>query len=245
MASQHHDDIDQAPTHRRIADELRAGLMCGQYPPGAVLTLRPLAARFNVSPMPIREALRQLVAERALTVEANGSVAVPTIDAEHLAEIRSIRLALEGMAVELAAINRTPDQLEELETLIIASEGTRGMAGPHPNLERNRQFHFAVYAASGSTVLPPLIESLWLQFGPYLQVVIEMVGTSMGTGDQFHRQVLEALYDRDPKRARRALERDITRAMDVMLHSFAEMHDAENPVFQPRRDPSHDVDGHR
>ncbi len=208
------------PTHIRIAAALRTALMCGQYPPGAVLTLRPLASRFRVSPMPVREALRQLVAERALVVEANGSVSVPTLDITHFSDLRRIRLMLEGVAAELAASRITDEQLDELQVLIEASEETVDTT-PRPNLERNRRFHFGVYAASGSTVLVPLIESLWLQFGPYLQVVIEHIGGDLGTGDDYHRRVLDALDRRDPKAAREALERDIARAMDIMLEIYA------------------------
>ena len=209
------------PTHMRIAEALRTALMCGQYPPGAVLTLRPLASRFRVSPMPVREALRQLVAERALVVEPNGSVSVPTLDLTHLSDLRRIRLLLEGVAAELAATRVTDDQLDELEMLIVSSEAGDARHAM-PNLVRNRRFHFAVYAASGSTVLPPLIESLWLQFGPYLQVVLKRVGGTMGVAEEYHRKVLDALHRRDPEAARQALEGDIARAMDIMLDIYTD-----------------------
>jgi DNA-binding GntR family transcriptional regulator len=201
--------------HARVAQALRDGIMSGHYAPGEVITLRKLAAHFDVSSMPVRDALRQLVAERALVVvNANRSVAVPLLDMTRLSDICAIRLNLEGMAAGMAADRATREQLSEIERALAASEA----AGPTPDPAHNLRFHFAIYAASGSSVLVPLIESLWLQFGPYLRRVSDMVGTSLGTGDQHHREVVDALRARDAERARRAITRDISRAMDLLLN---------------------------
>ncbi len=204
---------DTELAHARVASALRHDIMCGRYAPGEVMTLRKLAVKFEMSPMPVRDALRQLVAERALVVvNGNRSVAVPDFDTQRLRDIRAVRQNLEGMAARLAAERRTEQQLGEIERALEMSE-----TGSVPDLERNLEFHFAVYAASQSTVILPLIESLWLQFGAYLRRVIEMVGTSLGTGDQHHRDVFDAIRDRDGDAAGDAIVRDIARAMDMLL----------------------------
>lgn len=203
--------------HARVAAQLRHGLMSGRYEPGEVMTLRKLAAQFDMSPMPIRDALRQLVAERALVVvNANRSVAVPLHDKQRLTDIRRVRLTLEGMAAELAAENATDEHLRLIERALVASEE----GGAVPDLARNRDFHFAIYAASGSEVLLPMIESLWLQFGPYLRRATELVGTSLGTGDQHHREVVNAIVAGNAAQARQAMMDDISRAMDLLLDDF-------------------------
>lgn len=207
-------DGDNGLAHARVARELRRGIMCGHFAPGEVMTLRKLAARFDMSPMPIRDALRQLVAERALVVvNGNRSVAVPMLDMDRLRDIHEVRCKLEGMAAEMAAERRSAKQLAAIERALEASEA----AGAAPDLERNLDFHFAVYAASRSDVLVPLIGSLWLQFGAYLRRVTDLVGSSMGTGDQHHRDVVEAIRAGDADRARAAITRDISRAMDLLL----------------------------
>ncbi|MEO1225054.1 MAG: GntR family transcriptional regulator [Pseudomonadota bacterium] len=208
---------ENLPAHRRVFDALRAELMDGRYRPGDVLTLRRLAADYRVSPMPVREALRQLIAERALTVRPSGSVMVPEMDLARLADLKQVRLLLEGRAAELAAQAISKDRLKALKRTLRRSEATRGDDGALPNLTQNRVFHFQIYRAAGSDVLVPLIESLWLQFGPYLRIVTQRVGTAWGTGDQHHREVIEALTARRPAAARRAIERDISRAMDILL----------------------------
>ena len=199
--------------HARVARILRRDLMGGRYQPGEVMTLRKLAAQFDVSPMPVRDALRQLVAERALEViNANRSVAVPHFDHRRLADIRRVRLEIEGLAAELAALNATDEQIEAIRQF--QSDSERAGRGSQ---ERNRDFHFAVYAASGSAVLMPLIESLWLQFGPYLSRMLALIEASFLVRDHHHREIIEAIARREPQRARKAMTEDIASAMDMLL----------------------------
>ena len=142
---------------------------------------------------------------------------VPEMDLARLADLKQARLLLEGRATELAALAMSKERLKALRQTLKRSEATRGDDGALPNLTQNRVFHFQIYRAAGSDVLVPLIESLWLQFGPYLRIVTQRVGTAWGTGDQYHRKVIEALTERRPAAARRAIERDISRAMDILL----------------------------
>jgi DNA-binding GntR family transcriptional regulator len=200
--------------HARVARALREGIMSGQYEPGEVMTLRRLAARFDVSPMPVRDALRQLVAERALVVvNANRSVAIPLLDKARLSDIGAVRLNLEGMAASLAAQRATDEQLAAIDRALEESE----TPGSSPDPARNQRFHFAIYAASGSSVLVPLIESLWLQIGPYIRRVTDMIGATLGTRNDHHHEIVEALKARESERARAAIVRDISRSMGVMI----------------------------
>ena len=66
-----------AAAHDRVYRTLRVRIMHGELSPGEALTLRGIAGRFGVSMTPVREALRRLVAEGALTMSASGRVATP------------------------------------------------------------------------------------------------------------------------------------------------------------------------
>ena len=56
---------------------------------------------------------------------------------------------------------------------------------------QNRDFHFLLYSSSQTQVLLPLIESVWLQTGPFMRVVYGRIGTSFVV-DQ-HKAAIEAL----------------------------------------------------
>ena len=90
---------------------------------------------------------------------------------------------------------------------------TRWKAAPN----RNRAFHFTIYRQAQSTVLLPIIESLWLQFGPYLRAASDRFDGREGRGINFHSGILDALAQRDGQAARTALEEDIGRAFDLVM----------------------------
>jgi DNA-binding GntR family transcriptional regulator len=88
--------------------------MRGQISPNDRLSLRSLADVLGVSVMPVREAVAKLVAEGALVVTRNQSIAIPIITKERLQEITQVRIEVEGYAAEQAALNWTGDFLDQI-----------------------------------------------------------------------------------------------------------------------------------
>ncbi len=144
--------------------------MNGQILPGRALTIRELATLLDVSPMPIREALRQLSAEKALEIQGNRRVMVPRMTAMKFTELYEARIAIEShsAARALPYIDQTRfTQLRNLDQLI-------NIAQDEGNLEQisilNQDFHRLLYTANPHQVTLPLIESLWLQLGPFMRL---------------------------------------------------------------------------
>jgi DNA-binding GntR family transcriptional regulator len=127
------------------------------------------------------------------------------------------RFAIEGLAISRAASNMTPESLALLKGFIEAQSETDADHVSEGSAQQNRAFHFAIYRQSGSTVLLPIIESLWLQFGPYLRAASERFDGGDGRGTNFHGEILEALSPGDGLAARAALEADIGRAFDLVM----------------------------
>ncbi len=95
-------DVEDEPTtlgHRTYA-ELSGLLMRGELSPGDKVSLRSLALRLGVSMQPVRQAVDRLVADEALEVLPNRAVRVPIMTAARLREITTVRLAIEGFAVQ-------------------------------------------------------------------------------------------------------------------------------------------------
>ncbi len=201
----------------RVYVALRDQLMRGGFEPGQKLKIAELAAAFGTSAMPVRDALNRLTVERALETLPSRTVRVPALSKEALQDLRETRFAIEGLAISRAAANVTPESLDLLRTLIAAQSATDSEHISEESAEQNRAFHFAIYRQSGSAVLMPIIESLWLQFGPYLREASERFDGGEGRGTNFHLEILEALSRRDPVAARAALEADIGRAFDLVM----------------------------
>jgi DNA-binding GntR family transcriptional regulator len=191
----------------QVFERLRRGLMVGAFVPGQVMSLRKLANGFGTSPMPIREALTRLVVVNALEETSNGSVCVPRLTSGRLAELFSVRELLEGAAAEAACRNCTPaliKELTEINTELLGAIAKRNVLGC---LSANQRFHFTLYGASASEVLLPLIESLWLQFGPTMY--LSLLSPDMPWDASAHFEILEGLRTAKPAVARRGVLNDI------------------------------------
>lgn len=75
----------------------------------------------------------------------------------------------------------------------------------------NSDFHFTLYAAADAPVLLGVVESLWLQIGPFMRVVIQRLGASTMV-DQ-HKQAIDALVAGDVKKLEKSIRLDILEGM--------------------------------
>jgi DNA-binding GntR family transcriptional regulator len=209
--------IERETVQERVYGVLRDRLMAGGFEPGQKLKIAELAAALGTSAMPVREALNRLAAERAVEALPNRSMRVPSLSKDALHDLMETRFALEGLAVARAAANMDETTLAQLHELIAAQTATDAEHISEASAQENRAFHFTIYRRSGSAVLLPIIESLWLQFGPYLRVASERFDGRDGRGTNFHSEIVAALARGDGKGARAALESDIGRAFELVM----------------------------
>lgn len=102
-------------TPEAIAAELRAELMAGVLRPGAELPQATLAERFGVSRIPIRDALRILVGEGLVQMEANRGARAINLTATQVREIFDLRILLECDCLRRAALAMTPARLDAID----------------------------------------------------------------------------------------------------------------------------------
>ena len=209
--------VQRETVQTRVYAALREKLMQGGFEPGQKLKLAELAEAFGTSAMPVREALNRLIAERALEALPSRTVRVPSLSRDRLQELKEARFAVEGLAISRAAENITESALQTLNRLIHAQSETDEEHVAEASAEKNRAFHFTIYKQSRSTVLLSIIESLWLQFGPYLRAASDRFDGRDGRGTNFHAALVEALARRDGHAARSALEADIGHAFGLVM----------------------------
>ena len=209
--------VEKETVHERVYLELRTALMTGAFAPGQNVTIRSLAKAFGTSAMPVREALRRLVAEQALQILPNRSVIVPLMSRAKLDELRRVRVVLEGMAAEQAARHVTPKEIAKLARLIDQMHPMVMSGDAKTYLAANQDFHFTIYRAARSQVLLPMIESLWLQIGPLLNLLLRDQSIAEMFAVKHHAAALEALRQGDGPGARAAIAGDISEAADILL----------------------------
>jgi DNA-binding GntR family transcriptional regulator len=204
-----------------VHQQLRHALMTGRFDPGQVMTIASLADSFGTSHMPVREALRRLAAENALEIAPNGSARVPFVTRARLDDLCRARIAVEGLATELGAGQITGRDIASLETMVAEQERIAREDSVYDMLGKNRLFHFTIYRASGSEVLIQLIESLWLQAGPYMRRLSAHVEPLLRAGTLapytgHHHAIIAALKAGDAARAREEMIGDIRTTQDLL-----------------------------
>ena len=214
-------DPIRATLRDRAYEGLRDLLVAGQLAPGEKLSMRQLAAGLGVSPMPVREAVHRLVAERALEVQPQSAVRVPLMNREHFMELTKIRINLEGLATEVAAGRITPIQLAQVRRHHERFRNAARSAKPNPSvvIRANQKLHFAIYRCAQMPTLLLLIETLWLRIGPILIFDLRSSPRRLHTlaAHEYHEHLVAALEQRDGSAARRALARDIESAAEYIL----------------------------
>ncbi|WP_315862540.1 GntR family transcriptional regulator [Phreatobacter aquaticus] len=213
--------IERLTLGDRVYGHMRELLMSGRLAPGEKLSLRATAEILGVSIMPVREAVSRLVADRALEVTPNRAVRVPILDAAQFRELTTVRVEIEGFAAERAAALAGPDDIERIAA---AERAFRDLShAPAPDLAEavrlNKEFHFAVYAATGLSTLMEIVGGLWLKVGPVINLDLRANPERLATGGavRFHADALAAIRRGDGPATRAAIAGDIAGAADFIL----------------------------
>lgn len=198
---------------------LKLAIMGGRIRPGNAVSLRSLATELRVSPMPIRDALNRLVTQRALELLPNRTVRVPLMTREKFKELTFARCYLEGQLAKRAASTIPRKEISKLAELNDRMKAAAKSELIEEFLQLNFEFHFLLYTHSRSEVILPLVESLWLQAGPFLNEYIRDRGFGIAAGH--HERILAGLREGNIKKVQTEIEADIgDAAASVLEYAF-------------------------
>jgi DNA-binding GntR family transcriptional regulator len=219
--------------HRTLAEKayetLHTAIVTGALRPGARLPIEELAEHLEMSPMPIREAVRRLDAVGLVENVPHRGARVTELSVADLAEVYEVRLSLETVAMRRAAARFTAANAaharECLKTLeAMADDASAATSEAHAN------FHFALYDAA---------ESLWLLRGirPAWQVTERYalewpeVRRLNGRAPE-HGEILAACEAHDPDRAASALHTHLATTANLLAEAMG-----ATPLYYPSDSP--------
>lgn len=194
-------------TQEYAYQRLRKALILGTIAPGVSLTIRGLACALGMSPTPVREALRRLGSEHAITVLENRRIRVPVMSPERLRELVALRAAVESHAAVRTLPHLTDlaiDHLAQIDDELTTAVARRDL---DQQVMLNQQFHRTLYVANPQSVVIPVIESIWLQLGPFLRIAGNHVHDLYHVDR--HAEALAALRKRDADALAQAIRDDI------------------------------------
>lgn len=189
------DSTDRTTT----VDSVRTMILRGDYAPGARLGEVELAQALGVSRTPVREALRHLSAEGLVDITPNKGARVVDFSPEDLEHVFVLRAHVEGLAARLAAPRISDAQLDELQASA-QQMAAHALPGPDQDLDLvyglNARFHALVVGATGSNVLPGVVDSL-VHTGAVLRTLHGFDDDAMRRSTQHHLEIVAALRAHD------------------------------------------------
>jgi DNA-binding GntR family transcriptional regulator len=172
-----------------LVENLRDEILLGELVPGQHIRLEEIAARFDVSTMPVREALRDLEAEGLVTIFPHRGASVTELSSDDLQDIYDVRAVLEEMAARLAVPHMTEATFNKL--LSIIDQMDRHLGELVTLVKLNHDFHITLYSASGRRHLCDLTSMLRYRTQHYLHAFISYLG-GMPQAQAEHRAIIEA-----------------------------------------------------
>ncbi len=146
--------IHSKTTSELIAEFIRNAIITGEYESGQALKQDVLAKQYDVSKIPVREALYQLKMEGLVTFLNNRGVVVSSLSSNEVEEIYTMRIALEEMALERAIPNLQPANKVAAESALKLIDAS---TNPLDWATLNWEFHASLYKAAN---MPKLLETV-------------------------------------------------------------------------------------
>ena len=175
----------------QVFDHLENDILSGKYQRGEILTESKLSAELGVSRTPIREALRRLEQEHIIEESGKGSVVIG-INEKDLEDIFMIRKSLECQVAELAAKNRTEEQLKQLREALEFQEFYLNKKDPDQIKLMDSRFHETLYKLSGSTAFYDTLVPLHKKIQKYRRASVTNSSRAEASVAE-HRKIYEAI----------------------------------------------------
>ena len=189
------------PLREIVSDALRQAIRDGILPPGERLMEIPLAEELGVSRTPIREAIRILEQEGLVVMIPRRGTYVADMSLKDVTEVFELRSILEELAAELAAERITNEEIEALEQHLVEIGNYMNENTLDKVVQADILFHEILYKASRNDRLVEMINNLREQTLRFRTLSMSQTGRLAKTWDE-HRQLVEAISDRDVERAR-------------------------------------------
>ena len=202
------------PTHDQLFRTLRKRIMFGEVSPGQAMTLRGIGTEFEISVTPVREALKRLAAEGALSISVTGRFRTPELSQDRIEELASLRALIE---VELAvrALPRAHMALiERLQTINNSIALAVAKADAVTYIRTNLEFHRTLYLRAQAPAMLATVETVWLQMGPTMRALYGRLQRKDPPIN--HRLILAALKAGDEPGLRVAVRADVTQGLRML-----------------------------
>lgn len=192
------------PLGETVFEALREAIINQVLEPGERLMEVQLADELQVSRTPVREAIRKLEIEGFVNIFPRKGAYVAAFSADDVRELYEIRGALEALASSLAAERATPDEIEEMERILLKENSFVDSRNVFDTVDTDVGFHNLIYRAARNERLFVTLSNLRGQLYRTRAASMSIPGRKKKSVDE-HRRIIEAIAARDPEQARKLM----------------------------------------
>ena len=199
-----------------VVDILREKILSGEIQAGEPLRQDALAKEFDVSRIPVREALLQLEAQGLVHFEAHKGATATELSLTKIGELFRLRVLLECHVLEQAIENMTPEVIEQAREILASFDealdtGTRVEKWS----ELNYAFHETLYRAADLPQTMDIIQQLNTKCDRYIRMQL-LFTAGIDKAEQEHNDLLTLCETKDKKKAVALLKKHIEEAADAI-----------------------------
>lgn len=184
---------------------IKEAILSGEYQENEKLVIRNISDSFNVSDIPVREAMRRLEAEKLVSIVPHVGAVVNSISLKDIEDGVELREILEPWAARLVAENITKEQVERLNSLIEQMDRCIKEKDYQEYGRLNKEFHQNIYDSYGNETLSRIIKEIW-EKTERLRGVFRNEPARMKESNKEHKRLVEALAKGDADEAERLIK---------------------------------------
>ena len=204
------------PLRDVVSEALRQAIREGVLQPGERLMEIQLADELGVSRTPRREAIRKLELEGFVVMVPRRGTYVADISLKDVVQVFEIRSALEELAAGLAAERITPDELEELERILVEINDYIARDDFDKIVDADIRFHGILYKASRNNRLVDILRNLREQMLRFRSISMHYPGRLAATWEE-HRQLVECIANRNSTQARKIAKKHMENSERTLI----------------------------
>ena len=199
-----------------VVERLRERILRGELAEGEQLRQESIAAEFETSRIPVREALSHLAGEGLVRIVGNRGAIVAVLSADEVMQIFETRAVLESYIVRLAIPNMRDEDFRKAEEILVRYEQSLEHEFEEKSWARwNWNFHSALYAPANRSVMMSFLKTLNLQCDRYTRLHLAVTRDQHQAG-KAHRALLNVCRTRDAAAAEEAMKKHILDAGEYL-----------------------------
>jgi DNA-binding GntR family transcriptional regulator len=203
--------VNETPVNSsgRVFIAIRDDVVNGVIAPGSKLNEVELSTTYKVSRAVIRESINRLENANLVERKANIGAKVVTLSLESLVQLYQVRESLEGMAARLAATHMSSTEISQLQTLLDTHFKDVKNSQSYYQEAGDVDFHYRIVLGSHNQHLITMLMNNIYHLVRMYRVQLGMAGPRVTTAYEEHRNIVQAIANRDAELAEMLMRRHI------------------------------------